>query len=206
MAHTVFRKLSHLSVYRLLLSACLILQTNHIMALNTVSDDVNTPLTILTSVATDDHLESVGKDTSENAVVRQLFVWINAHMSFALPLDDFPVIKRVTINKLVAMASGGKGSNKPEQITIKILGLYNFEEKVVYLLNNINLQVAEGRGVLLHELVHFLQYQHGHDKEVSCVKELEAMAYRLETEYLKDYDRAYPLHNTNKGQRSICVS
>jgi hypothetical protein len=52
--------------------------------------------------------------------------------------------------------------------------------------------VAEGffEVVLLHELVHYLQYLNGYDKEVACRNELEKDAYRLQVEYV-DY-MGYP--------------
>jgi hypothetical protein len=44
--------------------------------------------------------------------------------------------------------------------------------------------------VLVHELVHYLQYLNGYDKKVACMAEMEKDAYRLHAEYV-DY-RGYP--------------
>ena len=201
MSHSVFRKCNSSCVYQLLLGASLILQTNLVVALDKVIDEINTISTISVSVVIEDHTELAGAASNDKALVRQLIIWINEHTSFANPTNDIPVVKYVSTKKMAEVAFKKNFSKFLEQKTLKILGLYNFEEKVVYLLDNIDLRAEKGKGVLLHELVHFLQYQNGHDKEVSCVNELEPMAYLLEIKYLAEHDQTYPLHLANVNQR-----
>lgn len=61
-------------------------------------------------------------------------------------------------------------------------------EGTVYLLDSVDLETETGRGVLLHELVHYLQYEEQIDKQADCKNELEALAYMLEAKYLTEHD------------------
>ena len=70
--------------------------------------------------------------------------------------------------------------------TPKINGLYNFNEKAVYILDSLDLETTEGKGILLHELVHYLQYQHGYDENVECKNELESLAYVLNARFQRN--------------------
>jgi hypothetical protein len=56
------------------------------------------------------------------------------------------------------------------------------------LLNSIDIDSEKGRAVLLHKLVHFLQYERDQEKEAQCKNELEALAYVLEAKYLEEQD------------------
>ena len=97
-----------------------------------------------------------------------------------------PDVKRLSSNGMVEMASGKELPTSINKNTLKIYGLYNFEKKAVFLLDSIDLKTDNGRAILLHELVHFLQYHDGVDKEVRCKNELEKLAYTLEARFMHD--------------------
>ena len=77
---------------------------------------------------------------------------------------------------------------------MKIFGLYNFKEKTIYILETIDLNTEKGKAILLHELVHYIQYQSGKDKLVNCIKELEPKAYEIEEAYLNKHGTAVDLN------------
>jgi Domain of unknown function (DUF6647) len=206
MSHSVFHICNRSYVYRLLLGASLILQTNQVAALDNVIDEINTISTTSASVVIKGHLNLAGTASNDKALVRQLIIWINEHTSFSYRADKIPVVKHIPAKQMVEVAFKKNYSKILDQKTFNILGLYNFEDNAIYLLDNIDLQAEKGKGILLHELIHFLQYQYGHDKIVSCMNELEAMAYLMETKYLAEHDQTYSSHHTNLSQRSICTS
>ncbi len=157
------------------------------------------------SIGIEKHTGLTDEVSNDTTLVRQLIRWINEHSSFTHTENDIPPVRHVSNKQLLGLAFNKKFSNTREPGTRKVMGLYNFEEGVIYLSHDTDLQTRTGKGVLLHELVHFLQYRYGHDKEISCVNELESLAYLLEAEYLTDDYHTYPLHRLKASQRSVCT-
>ena len=87
---------------------------------------------------------------------------------------------------------------------MQIFGLYNFNEGNVYLLDSIDLGTNEGKAILLHELVHFLQYQTGLDDDAKCKNELESLAYVLEAKFLESHDHAHNISASHIDKVSQC--
>lgn len=114
--------------------------------------------------------------------------WINEHTSFEFKVDHLPKLDFVDKLEIAQIAFGRDLPSNIDASTLHILGLYNMHEKTVYLLDSVDLETEAGRGVLLHELVHYLQYEEALDKEVECKNELEALAYMLEAKYLSEND------------------
>ena len=56
----------------------------------------------------------------------------------------------------------------------------------IYVLDTLDLITLYGKSAILHELVHYLQYRHGLEKHVTCVKELEQLAYEMQVKYYFD--------------------
>ena len=69
----------------------------------------------------------------------------------------------------------------------EVEAFYNVNTKHIYLHDQIDFSTFEGRSIVLHEYVHFLQSVYGLDQSVLvCAKELEKDAYELEIKYLID--------------------
>lgn len=96
-----------------------------------------------------------------------------------------PNIERVSSNEMLKVAFGGKLPKNVNMKSLQIYGLYNYKNKSIYLLNEIDLATDAGKAILLHELVHYLQYENGHDKHAQCKNQLERLAYNLEAKFLK---------------------
>ena len=62
----------------------------------------------------------------------------------------------------------------------------------------------EGKGILLHELVHYLQYQTGVDKDAKCKNELESLAYVLEAKFLESHDHKHNINASHISKVSEC--
>ena len=102
---------------------------------------------------------------TEGELAAGLLGWINSHSSFTYDIDNIPDIKKVSSTEIAEVAFGGELPKNINPDTLQIFGLYNFNDQVVYLLDSIALDTDEGKGILLHELVHYLQYQTGIDKD-----------------------------------------
>lgn len=120
------------------------------------------------------------------SLMHVLLGWINHRMSSSFTLADLPGVKMVSEAELADIAFGGTLPASLNAVTMQIFGLYNFHENIVYLLDSVDLNTEEGKGILLHELVHFVQYQNVENKKVENLSELESLAYFLETRYLRE--------------------
>ncbi len=141
---------------------------------------------------------------NDRELVVGLVEWINAHSSFNYRADDLPEVKKVSSVEIAEVAFGGKLSEALDPDSLNIYGLYNFNEKAVYILDSLDLTSTEGVAILLHEVVHFLQYQYDHDKNVECKNELESLAYTLEAEFLNAHDHPHNINVKHIDKVSQC--
>ncbi|NKB37704.1 MAG: hypothetical protein GKR93_11120 [Gammaproteobacteria bacterium] len=143
-------------------------------------------------------------ELSEKELVSGLLGWINAHSSFQHNLDKFPDIVKVSPVDMAHVAFGDELPAAIDPEKLQIYGLYNFNEEAVYILDSLDLDSEKGRGVLLHELVHFLQYQYDQDDHVQCKNELEALAYILEAQYLQSQKHEHKISMKHIEKVSQC--
>lgn len=141
---------------------------------------------------------------TEEELAAGLLGWINRHSSFTYNIDKIPDIKKVSARQIAEVAFGGELPKAVNPENLKIFGLYNFNEKAVYLLDSIDLDTDEGKGILLHELVHFLQYQTGLDKDAKCKNELESLAYVLEAKFLDSHKHDHNISMSHIRKVSQC--
>jgi hypothetical protein len=141
---------------------------------------------------------------TQEDLVSGLLGWINHHSSFEYDIANLPEIKKVTSRQIAEVAFGGKLPKAVNPKNLQIFGLYNFNEKAVYLLDSIDLDTDEGKGILLHELVHYLQYQTGEDDNVQCKNELESLAYVLEAKFLESHDHKHHITQSHINKVSQC--
>lgn len=66
------------------------------------------------------------------------------------------------------------------------LALYDHIDKLIILNKDFDITTVHDKSVLLHELVHHLQYHNGIDSTVNCQAELEKEAYNLQDEWLQE--------------------
>ena len=79
-----------------------------------------------------------------------------------------------------------------------IAGYFEHEANRIFIADK-PLESMNGKGfydsVLIHELVHFLQYVNGEYKKVSCRRELERDAFKIQDDYIDDFNLSEKLHN-----------
>lgn len=133
-----------------------------------------------------------------------LLGWINNHSSFDFDLENIPNIEKVTSTQIAEVAFGGELPEAVDPDSLQIFGLYNFNDGSVYLLDSIDLDSDEGKGILLHELVHYLQYQTGVDKDAKCMNELESLAYVLEAKFHESNNHEHNITDAHIDKVSQC--
>ena len=148
------------------------------------------------------NLNTIEEDQSKLMI--ELMNWINGHSSFYYSRENLPDIKKVSTHDIAMIAFGDDFPKAMDLVSLKIFGLYNFNEKTIYLHDSVDLQTEKGKSILLHELVHFLQYQYGHDKDINCKNELESLAYMLEAKYLHDQKQEIKMNSQVVNQISQC--
>ena len=142
--------------------------------------------------------------STKDEVVAELLSWINNHSAFNHSIGDMPDIVKVSALDMAKVAFGKELPKSVDPDKLRIYGLYNFNERAVYILDSLDLTSENGKGILLHELVHFLQYQYDLDKNVQCKNELESLAYMLEAKYLQAHHHKHNISMKHINRVSRC--
>ena len=138
--------------------------------------------------------------------VRELLDWLYSELAAAgiEGSNLIPNIEKVSNGEMLAIAFGKQLPKAINQQNMQIYGLYNFKNKTVYILDSIDLNTQKGKSILLHELVHYVQYQNGHDERVECKNKLENLAYHLEARYLKQHGQRVSFTDRHVQRVSQC--
>lgn len=119
-----------------------------------------------------------------------LLMWISSSTSLVYDGAHVPEIVRLPQDKLVHVLYQGEVPRGLDIDSVSVAGLYNFRDGNIYLLESEDLETVEGRAVLVHELVHYLQYHSGVDRSVECIRKLEPAAYAAQAKYLAQHGKA----------------
>ncbi len=130
--------------------------------------------------------------------------WINNHTSFKHDIEKLPGVVFANPNVIAEVAFGGELPSNVDAAKLNILGLYNFNNQTIYMLDSLDLKSEEGKAILLHELVHYLQYEESVDQNVECKNELEALAYTLEAAYLNNQGVTHNISQNHIKNVSSC--
>lgn len=132
-----------------------------------------------------------------NELVVSLLLWLSANTTLAWQPDHAPEVIQASRTAIVRTAFEGRLPRGMNFNRLKIVGLYQFREKNVYMVDTVDLDTVRGRAALVHELVHYLQYQSGVHEQVACKNELEPAAYEAQALYLRQHgvEPAYSAHH-----------
>lgn len=144
------------------------------------------------------------EENKQDKLVKNLLDWVGSNSSFDISSDELPNVMRVSSDDMLQVAFKSQFPQAVDANKLQIYGLYNFRDKTVYILDSLDLESENGKGILLHELVHYLQYQYGDDKQVDCKNELERLAYLLEADYLHDHGHKAGFNDAHVKSVSKC--
>ena len=120
---------------------------------------------------------------SLQAITGALMIYINAAMSITDSQIAAPEVRFVPKSEIEAKAC-------EENSCRNVLGWFSNDDQVVYLKNTLDVQNSmHARGILLHELVHYVQYMHDSPKLANdCLtwKAREIQAYEIQYHWLYD--------------------
>jgi hypothetical protein len=107
-----------------------------------------------------------------------MLLWIGANTGYDVDLPH-PVIKIVTQQELERIYSKGAGTEN------HLHGFYDRKEDIIYLPDTWKQYDPWSQGVLLHELVHYVQDQN--QAKFQCTNEMEKELWPLQKQYLLEY-------------------
>ncbi len=140
-----------------------------------------------------------------------LLVWLNANADFNYDPDlGLPNVEQVSVQELVVRRFKGSppklSAEQLDQVKAGLLAIYDNDAKTVFVSDRVDLGSRQGRAVLLHELVHFAQYELGHDRQAQCVNALERDAYFLQADYMHDHGMEPGFDRFTVVVRSACMN
>ncbi len=118
-------------------------------------------------------------------VLMTLLLWINQQTGLTFNEHQLPDVQQVPNSQLALIMFSGDipiGYNED-----RLLGLYDHDRGIIYISDGIDLDSTYGKSVVLHELVHHLQFVHKQNEKVTCRKSLERLAYELQHQYLLEH-------------------
>lgn len=113
-------------------------------------------------------------------ILTALMIWLGANT----PLDtnhDVPKILFLSQDKMEKLYYVQEQESNPNN---KLHGLYDTDKDTIILLDTWDRRKPWDMGVLVHEMVHYLQDVNG--IEFSCVNEMERDAWPIQKKYLKE--------------------
>lgn len=113
-------------------------------------------------------------------ILTALMIWLGANT----PLDtnhDVPKILFLSQDKMEKLYYVQEQESNPNN---KLHGLYDTDKDTILLLDTWDRRKPWDMGVLVHEMVHYLQDVNG--IEFSCVNEMERDAWPIQKKYLKE--------------------
>lgn len=115
-----------------------------------------------------------------DALMYALMAWASAQTGIA-PADTLPAVTYTAPEEMVQMqypdGDGGAAANG-----VRVVALYDPNEAEIYLPLGFDVRDPVDVSVLLHELVHHMQYEAG--VGYACRGEMERVAYEAQGEYL----------------------
>ena len=132
-------------------------------------------------------------------LMMSLMLWISTVTGWAIP--EPPMVKYIDNGKEFFLLSNDCDVKPDQQVCIdyddnsNILGLYNHNTKTIYLNKDFWIASTKDQSILLHELVHHMQYSKDFKHYTMLCKGLiEKEAYDLQEKWLEE--RGLTLANT----------
>lgn len=119
-----------------------------------------------------------------------LLMWISQNSAFQtlpqLPMPDLQVLPQTSLMRLLYEENllARLSPKELRELENDVAALYDHQRNTIHVAANIDLHSAHGKSVLVHELVHFLQFAQGQSKEMACINALEGDAYRIQAKYM----------------------
>lgn len=147
------------------------------------------------------------------ALVIGLIIWINQHSHFDYDLHHgTPAVRQADQMALAALILDDETVlQKKNQHTAsfqdfvdQLAAVYDHRQKTILIGSKIDIQSPYAHSVIVHELVHFIQYQQGVNRKADCLNALERDAYDIQARYMDAYHIPKPFDEFTVALRSTC--
>lgn len=146
------------------------------------------------------------------ALLLSLLLWINQNTAFnydpSLGLPNLASADQMRLAEVIiddqATLAKEKDNASFQDFVDQLEAVYNHDLKTILLSNKIDPNSGYGRSVIVHELVHFIQYQQKLNEEVACLNALERDAYTLQAQYMEQHGIPKNFDQATIALRSMC--
>lgn len=146
------------------------------------------------------------------ALMLTLLLWINQHTQFEYdPHHGLPAISAADQITLAALIIDDEDELKRNRNTVsfqnfvnQLEAVYDHHRQRILLSSKIDWNSPYGRSVIVHELVHFIQYQQGMQNRVECLNALERDAYEVQALYMETFGVPKNFDKLTVALRSMC--
>jgi hypothetical protein len=135
-----------------------------------------------------------------------IVTWSNG--DWACNNQTLPVLSRVESEQLINVLYGENVSKlSPDQwqyAAESLDGVYDNDRNIIYLHSRVDLESASGMSYLVHELIHYIQYDTGKNKSAKCMHALEYDAYIVQNSFMVSYGQKPDVDPFTIAMRSMC--
>ena len=103
-------------------------------------------------------------------LIISLMIWVGANTDYKI---DFPVPQVERMNVIMSQI-----------IFPDYEGFYDYKKNIIYIRGGLDIKDSWTQGVLLHEVIHYLQDMN--NAQFKCTAEMEKDAWPLQKKYLKE--------------------
>lgn len=146
------------------------------------------------------------------ALVIGLIIWITQHSHFDYDLHHgIPAIQQAEQIELAALITDDETVLEKDEHTAsfqdfvnQLVAVYDHRQKTILVSSKIDIESPYAHSIIVHELVHFIQYQQGINRKVDCLNALERDAYEIQGRYMDTHHIAKPFDKVTVALRSTC--
>jgi hypothetical protein len=143
-------------------------------------------------------------------ILASLFMWLGQQGFADLPAaHGYPAVVRRDGPALLGMVLGEErlasmSDARIRDMSRQVAAAYDPASGTVLLHEALDLGTVYGRSVLVHELVHLLQFRARADETVPCLAALERRAYAVQRSYLRAHGETALMDDASIARRSAC--
>lgn len=128
------------------------------------------------------------------SLILTLLLWLSTHTDFRPDMyyayHGFPVVRVVSLPVLCQIKNPYNANYADSEayecfLRRNIDAVYDPRVRTIYLRNDLDMTQLYGQAVLLHELVHDLQYLRGDFARAKCPNAVEEQAHTLQSKYIE---------------------
>ncbi len=147
-----------------------------------------------------------------DAILLSLLLWINQNTHFDYDVNNgLPVVEQANQMTLAALIINDddvlmrdKHTASFQNFVNQLEAVYDHKRKAILISSKIDANSAYARSVMVHELVHFIQYQQRVNENVDCLNALERDAYETQARYMDAYNIPKNFDPVTVTIRSMC--